>query len=594
LTLLARVAFVLLVAATLAAFVVTQHLKRTPPVLLHASARPAFISPNSDGVQDSTRIGFATKRRDEAVVSVVDESGDAVRLLGRRLARPHELVRLRWDGRLDGGDPAPDGRYKVRVDLRSEGRTITIPGAIVVDRAAPAVGLARVRPRPSGGGPVVLPAPGSRGVSVRLRGYVSRAPVLLVYRTDRARPQIVARRPGRPGGGGLTWEGEVQGRPAPPGTYTLAVRVRDLAGNVATLPSHVPPTRAAAVRGLGVTVRYAAIRLPRAPAISGSTLSFVVDARRRRYGWAVRGAGDSRTLAAGASSSTTLRVHLGRRRAPAGVYELTVRAPAQRATVPFALTGPRRERVLLVLPALSWLGRDEADDDGNGFPDTLAAGDAVPLSRLFSAPPAGFGHDELPLLALARRARLRLDVTTDLALASGTGPPLAGHRGVVIAGSPEWEPPPVGRELRDYVRRGGRAFVLGAGVLRRTVEIRGSRLEHPSPAAQRDVFGLALGPLVRRTSALMPDPVSGTAAVLGGISPADLGRFDAYEELLAAGRGARVLGAAEVRAGRPVLTALRVGRGLVLRTGVAGWSARIGRERAVAATTRRLWALLAR
>ncbi|MEA2391078.1 MAG: hypothetical protein QOK31_1187 [Solirubrobacteraceae bacterium] len=593
-TLLARVAFVLLVGATLAAFVVTQHLKRTPPVLLHASARPAFISPNADGVQDRARIGFETKRHDEATVSIIDESsGDPIRHLGRRIARPHVLVRLAWDGKDDEGGPAPDGRYRVRVDLRSEGRSITVPGAIVVDRRPPALSVARVSPRTLRG-PVVLPARGARGVSVRLRGYFSRAPVLFVYRTDTARPQVVARRLGRPGGGHLAWEGEIQGRPAPAGTYVLAVRARDLAGNVATLPARLPPTPSMAVRGLGVTIRYVSVTPPMVPVAAGAVATFGVDARRRAYVWAVRAQVGRRALAEGASSARRLRVGMSARRAPGGVYELTVRAGGARVTTPFVLRATRRQRVLIVLPAVSWLGRDPVDDDGDGFPDMLAGGDSIPVSRPFAGPPGGFRRDEAPLLALAHASRWRYDVTTDLALAEGRPPRLAGHRGVLLAGAPEWEPAPVAEALRGYVRRGGRVAVLAAGALRRVVTVAGARLLRPSRVADRDAFGVRLGPLRRAVTALRTDPVTGAGALLGTLDPAALGRFEAYEEILAPGPGARIVGAAVAEDGRPVLAALRVGRGLLVRTGLPQWSRRLGRDRAVTAAMRRVWKLLER
>lgn len=236
---LARVAFALLVAATLAAFVVTQHLKRTPPVLLHAAVRPAHISPNGDGTQDAARVGFEVKRPDEATVTVVDEAGDPVRSLGRRRARPGVLVRLAWNGRTDLGGPAPDGRYRVRVDLRRAGRSITIPGGVTIDTRPPEIAVLRVKP-----------LPGTPGVAVRLKGYFSRAPVVLVYRVSRGGARLVARRDGRPGGT-VRWEGEIRGRPAPPGSYELAVRARDLAGNEASLPARLPPSAA----GPGVRIR---------------------------------------------------------------------------------------------------------------------------------------------------------------------------------------------------------------------------------------------------------------------------------------------------------------------------------------------------
>lgn len=239
-TLLSRVAFGVLVLATMAAFVVAQHLKRTPPILLHAAVRPGHISPDGDGIQDSARVGFQVKRSDEATVTVVDAGGDTVRLLGRRAAHPGVPVRLVWDGRTDTGRRAGDGLYRVRVDLRRAGRSITIPGRVSVDTVPPPLSVLRVRP-------IAHPP----GFSLRLRGRTRRPPVLLVYRFSRGRARLVARREGRPGRGLLRWEGRIHGRPAPPGAYELAIRVRDRAGNVASLPPRLPPT----VSEPGVRVR---------------------------------------------------------------------------------------------------------------------------------------------------------------------------------------------------------------------------------------------------------------------------------------------------------------------------------------------------
>jgi len=240
-TVLSRAAFGVLVVATMAAFVVAQHLKRTPPILLHAAARPGHISPDGDGIQDSTRIGFRVKRPDEATVTVVDAGGDPVRSLGRHAARTGVAVRLVWDGATDAGGRAPDGYYRVRVDLRRAGRSITIPGGVVIDTVPPAVAVLRVRPIAHNG-----------GFSVRLRGRTRRAPILLVYRVVRGRARLVARREGLPGRAVLRWEGRIHGSPAPPGAYELAIRVRDRAGNVASLPPQLPPT--ATAPGLRVRV----------------------------------------------------------------------------------------------------------------------------------------------------------------------------------------------------------------------------------------------------------------------------------------------------------------------------------------------------
>ena len=56
---------------------------------------------------------------------MLDADGDEVReLLGSRHVATGELVRLKWDGRTDDGTRAPDGRYRYRITLQHEGRSV--------------------------------------------------------------------------------------------------------------------------------------------------------------------------------------------------------------------------------------------------------------------------------------------------------------------------------------------------------------------------------------------------------------------------------------------------------------------------------------
>src|SRR4051812_33393235 len=112
-----RVFFVLLALATVGAFVLTQKLKRSTPVVERVFF-PRYISPNGDHRKDTATIRFDTRKRDYVTVSIVDESGNEVRRLAneRRLRRgTHVFV---WNGREDSGRIAPDGDYRLRVTLR--------------------------------------------------------------------------------------------------------------------------------------------------------------------------------------------------------------------------------------------------------------------------------------------------------------------------------------------------------------------------------------------------------------------------------------------------------------------------------------------
>src|SRR4051812_42974199 len=81
---LALVVFLGLVLATVAAFFVTQRLKRSTPVVRHIQMG-VYISPNHDGRKDRAKIRFVLPKADRVTISMTDAGGDEV----RRLADHH-------------------------------------------------------------------------------------------------------------------------------------------------------------------------------------------------------------------------------------------------------------------------------------------------------------------------------------------------------------------------------------------------------------------------------------------------------------------------------------------------------------------------
>jgi hypothetical protein len=250
--------------------------------------------------------------------------------------------------------------------------------------------------------------------------------------------------------------------------------------------------------------------------------------------------------------------------------------------------------VLLVLPALSWQGRNSVDDDGDGLPNTLDRGGPVKLSRPFAGGglPSGFAASEQPLLAFLNRAGLRFDITTDLALARHSGP-LEQHRGIVLAGNPRWVTGELLARLRRYVDGGGRVLTLGTDSLRHTVGLSGDELVEPSAALLEDAFGTRLDPIASRHVDLLAfrgDSIglfAGTDGLFSG--------FDRFEPAASLGRGARLVAGAGEQEGAPVVAAYQLGKGLVIRTGLPQWSQRLGAgDPNVVAVTRRAWTLLSR
>src|SRR3954469_18536450 len=173
-TRLARIVFVLLVAATFAAFFVAQRLKNAPSVAEITHVTP-FFSPNGDGRGDVDRITFTAKQADRVTATIVDPEGDRVRRLAEGLeVRPGRAVNVVWDGRTDDGLRVHDGRYRLQLGLRRTGRSVVIPGSFNVDTTPPTPVVASVSAPPP---PHTPPPPPRRGPPPpRRAGDPSRAP----------------------------------------------------------------------------------------------------------------------------------------------------------------------------------------------------------------------------------------------------------------------------------------------------------------------------------------------------------------------------------------------------------------------------------
>lgn len=154
----AALVFALLVLATVAAFAYAQQAKRDPLVL----DRVGFVAvpnpnppqnpprqgeepdpvrsftPNGDCRFDRERIRFRTTRSDLGIVQIIKPGGGVI----YTLARDEFLKRYRfhtyfWDGRKRGGGKAPPGRYKLRVKLLGQDRSLVAPGSIRLHAAKP-------------------------------------------------------------------------------------------------------------------------------------------------------------------------------------------------------------------------------------------------------------------------------------------------------------------------------------------------------------------------------------------------------------------------------------------------------------------------
>ena len=597
--------FAVLVLAVVGASVAAQRIKRSDPIVERVffyseSGSSSYVSPNGDGRRDRIGVRFDLPRADRVTVELVDERGDAARTLADDDALGKGTHRVTWDGRTDAGALAPDGVYRLRVGLRDQGRAVVAPRRLRVDTAPPRPRIVAVTP------PTVVPGfPGGRGrARVRFEGPTNPAPMVRVWRTDQGKPQEVARFAGRRFRRTTDWDGTVVAGRMPPctrrdcptvrgtrsaadGTYVVTVTVYDKAGNAGS--SHpLPPRRG--VRRSGVTIRYVTLTGTLDPVRAGDVTRLTVGPVPRRVAWRLQETATRKTVADGRGSGDAFAVRVPRDARP-GLYLVRVEGAGHRASWPLVVRRPGRARLMAVVPVMTWQGETRADADRDGFPDTLARGDEIPVPRPFAggAPEGEKLTESAPLLRFLDRSRTRFDVTTDYAMARGEGPDWKPAAGLVFAGSARWLPEELNLELRRYVDRGGRVASFGTDAFRRRLALRPGLLAEPSRPEGVNVFG-------ERTRAVTipPAPMVVAGDQLGLFAQTDgfVGLFARFERQEGLAEGATVLAEAGREPENPAFVAYRLGRGLVVRVGTPEWAEALNRSSEVGAVTRRLWTVL--
>jgi hypothetical protein len=593
----ARIGFALLVVATFGAFFVAQELKSTPPLVQDLKVTP-FFSPNRDGRFDRARASFVLKRTDDVTVRVIDHEGDVVRELADNRRLPvGRRMNIVWDGRDADGRMLPDGIYRVRASLRRQARSVTLPRNIRKDTKPPDILVTSIGPlRDKVPRPELIPNAAGEPARVSFRGGRHHKEVL-VYRTD-VRP--VRRVFGAPieladDATRWTWNGTVDGRRVAAGTYLVIIRARDKAGNVGS-SAPIPPRFAfrEPLRGRGgITVRYLTAQAPSVPVVAGEPASVAVDSVDANFSWALRRVGNRQIRKRGRGTRSRV-VHFAAPGGASGLYLFEARTRRRKVAAPLVVQSQQARDVLVVLPVTTWQGTNPVDDDGDGRPNTLGAGLPVGIGRPYAngGLPAQLPTQEALLLAQLDRNRRRYDLTTDVALARGTGPRLDDHRGVILAGDTRWLDVRVARALRSFVRRGGRLLSVGTDSLRRSVTLNArDQAVAPTLPTDRDLFGARLRPVVREPVSLVNvvDDIGlfgGTEGLFGGI--------DAFEQTLDVRGGTRVIAAAAATqpGDRQVIVASRFGDGLVIRPGLPDFSARLKTNPELAAFLERAWTLL--
>jgi hypothetical protein len=588
-------AFAALAAATVGAFFVTQHLKVSTPLIAGAPMPfPADISPRQTGCKgfhSYTNFSFyLLHRADNVAVYVVDSDGTIIRTLasGRYMRRgvrnPDGL--FPWNGREDNGTVAPDGTYYFRIALLRQGRTIELTKTPVRVRSTPP------QPVVKDVTPALIPA---RGTPVRIyyTGDQGRLATLRIYRTDLPGPPRLVKSFLSPANSSAVahWNGLILHRPTPAGTYLVGLDVTDAACNTGHFPPALPPPPGSTPHA-GVTVRYLAAEPPLDPVPAGSSAVVYVDSRQRPYSWTLERAGARSAAAHGTGRGFVLRI-----RVPAagpGLYQLSLRSGANRTAIPLVVSasaGSRSAGILVALPALAWQGANPVDDNGDGLPNTLAAGGPIQLQRpLAHGLPADFA-DEAGFLAFLARSRLRFDLTTDLALIDGHGSRLAGHAGFVLPASEPWIPSALSAALRSFVLHGGHVLSIGSGSLLRGVTVSGGSASAPTAAAAADIFGAHPGAVVAHSTDLLTVIKDGLG-IFSGTSGA-FGGFGSYQPIASVSAPAQpIASAAGAGSGGPAIAGFSLGRGIVVEIGLPGFGSSLAGNVDAQELVSRLWKVL--
>jgi hypothetical protein len=626
----ARILFALLVVATAASFFVAQRLKNQPAVVQGVRFSGAF-SPDGDGRRDRLAISFRVKRSQPVTAEMVDPGGQTVRtLVSDRDVKAYQRTSMVWDGKGDDGRVAPDGRYRLKVVLPDEGRSIIVQSRSVqlrTDPPKPRVVSVSVEGAEPGTGPAILPTVDRKPLvaTLRLRGW---EPTARVVRTGPGEPQVVRDLPVtitesavdgtklrneddgprvyRAIDGTATWDGTLEdGSRAPAGTYVVQVCVRDIAGvrgcgprasGAGDLPAAEDDGR---MRGRGgITVRDLGVQANPSPVTSGNRLTFFVDARGRRYDWVLRRVGTRRPVARGSSTGSVLKVRPDSARG--ALYRLAVAVGGERIEVPAIAADSAKQPVLVVVPAITWQGLEPLDDDGDGLANTLNGAEEsrssrVRVPRVLSALPRRFGQAEGATLTWAARKRKRFEITSDLALSRGQGPKLEGHSGVLFVGEHRWTTPAVAEQVRDYVRGGGIVAGLDPSGLRRSVTLNKadqptSVLRAPGPFTAENALGLRSGGAVR-----LDGPPQNDKDDIGLFAGTD-GRFDGYPvgwPLEDVGDNTVVASAVD-QAEHVTIAAVKVGDGFVIRTGLPTFAERLNSDPDTSDLMESMWRRLSR
>jgi hypothetical protein len=253
---------VALLAATAAAFALTQGLKsQLSPI--YGTDVDNVLSPVCGCETRSATIYFKLREADQLDIEIVDGSKKVVRTLVQGREYPAGPVSLEWNGRDGAGDVLPEGDYEPRVRVRGARQTITLPNAMRIDVTPPQFERVRVNPT------VFSPDGDGRADRVTFSYQLSEpANGMLFVDGKRRELKLFARAEDT-----IVWNGRLRGRTLPAGTYELQLGARDRAGNLAER------------RRLNVVLRYVALGRKEIETTVGSRFAVRVASDAKQVRW---------------------------------------------------------------------------------------------------------------------------------------------------------------------------------------------------------------------------------------------------------------------------------------------------------------------
>jgi hypothetical protein len=285
---------VALLAATAAAFALTQGLKLQKSPVFGTKITYRTFSPICGCKKAEAPIRFRLREADRLNIAIVD--GDrVVRTLERGRSYPAGPVAVAWNGRDDDGDLQPEGEYRPRIRLREARQTITLPNPIRIDTTPPVVQDVRLGPS------VISPDGDGRADRVVVRYRLNEPGQGMLFVNGERR--VLTRFPRTEER--MVWNGKRDGTVLRPGTYRLQVAAVDQAGN-----------RAERTPAETVRLRVVALGRGRIEVAAGTAFAVRVSADAAQVRWRLG-------RRAGVAAPGTLRL-----RAPLqkGRYTLTVSA----------------------------------------------------------------------------------------------------------------------------------------------------------------------------------------------------------------------------------------------------------------------------